>query len=128
MDWSARNIRIGAKGLVAVYDWDSLALVPESAAVGQAAATWSVTAEPGGSEFPSLESMTDFVLQYEAAAGRALSGGQWRAIGAAAAYVLAYTARCEDSFEAAGLSRSHQRGGRDRLADVGERLLDLASP
>ncbi len=65
MDWSARNVRIGPRGLVAAYDWDSLALVPESTAIGQAAATWCVTSEPGGCEFPSLESITEFVLRYE---------------------------------------------------------------
>ena len=75
MDWSARNVRIGPQGLVAAYDWDSLALVPESTAVGQAAATWSVTSEPGGSEFPSLESITEFVLRYEEAAGTQVRRG-----------------------------------------------------
>jgi hypothetical protein len=128
MDWSARNIRIGLGGVVASYDWDSLALVPESTAVGQAAATWPVTSEPGGCEFPSLERITEFVNRYEEAAGRTFDEVQWRATGAAAAYVLAYTARCEDSLEAAGLARPHQRGGRDRLSDAGEGLLDLARP
>ena len=127
-DWSARNVRLGAGGLVAAYDWDSLALVPESRAVGQAAATWSVTAEPGGSEFPSLESITEFVLRYEEAAGRLLDEVQWRATGAAAAYVLAYTARCEDSLESVGLARADQRGARDRLAEAGERLLTFTRP
>ena len=128
MDWSARNIRIGPRGLVAAYDWDSLALVPESTAIGQAAATWCVTSEPGGSEFPSLEGITEFVLRYEEEAGRSFDEVQWRATGAAAAYVLAYTARCEDSLEAAGLARPHQRGGRDRLAEAGEGLLSFARP
>jgi hypothetical protein len=128
LDWSARNIRIGPRGLVAAYDWDSLALVPESTAIGQAAATWSVTSEPGGSEFPSLESITEFVLRYEEGAGRTLDEVRWRAAGGAAAYVLAYTARCEDSLEAAGLARADQRGGRERLADAGEALLGLGRP
>jgi hypothetical protein len=127
-DWSARNVRLGAAGLVAAYDWDSLALVPESTAIGQAAATWSVTAEPGGSEFPSLESITEFVLSYEEDSGRRLDEVQWRATGAAAAYVLAYTARCEDSLDAVGLARPDQRGARDRLADAGERLLTFTRP
>jgi hypothetical protein len=127
-DWSARNVRFGPAGLVAAYDWDSLALLPESTAVGQAAATWSVTSEPGGSEFPSLESITEFVVRYEEARGRRFDDVQWRATGAAAAYVLAYTARCEDSLETVGLTRPDQRGGRDRLADAGEHLLAFARP
>ena len=38
-DWSARNVRLHDGAVVAVYDWDSLARVRESTAVGQAAAT-----------------------------------------------------------------------------------------
>jgi|GEM_PF-716893 len=52
-DWSARNIRLGDDGLRAVYDWDSVTLAPEATPVGQAAVTWCVTSEPGGSEFPT---------------------------------------------------------------------------
>ncbi len=47
-DWSARNVRYDERRLLAVYDWDSVALVAESTAVGQAAVTWRVTAEAGG--------------------------------------------------------------------------------
>jgi hypothetical protein len=127
-DWSARNVRLGPRAVVAAYDWDSLALVLESTALGQAAATWSVTSEPGGSEFPSFETITEFVLRYEEASGHAFGDVQWRATGAAAAYVLAYTARCEDALESVGLARPDQRGGRDRLAEAGKRLLDFARP
>jgi aminoglycoside phosphotransferase (APT) family kinase protein len=68
-DWCARNVRI-AEDLVAVYDWDSLSLVTESTAVGQAAATWSVTSEPGGSTFPSAAQIAAFIGAYELASGR----------------------------------------------------------
>ena len=46
-DWSARNVRVWPDGIRAIYDADSLSLVPESTAVGIAAATWSAFGEAG---------------------------------------------------------------------------------
>ena len=124
-DWSARNVRVDEHGLHAVYDWDSVALVPESTAVGQAAVTWCVTSEPGGSEFPTLEEVANFLRDYEEAAGQELSPAQWRAAGAAAAWVLAYSARCEYSLAVIGEARADQHGAHDRLAEAGAALLEL---
>ena len=125
-DWSARNIRLGDDGLRAVYDWDSVTLAPEATAVGQAAVTWCVTSEPGGSEFPTLDEVVGFIEDYEAAGEGRLSPGQWRAAGGAAAWVLAYTARCEHSLSAVGRARLDQHGARDRLTDSGRDLLELS--
>ena len=124
-DWSARNVRLDEERLLAVYDWDSVAKVEESTGVGQAALTWRVTAEPGGTTYPSADEVASFVRDYEDAAGHRLSAEQWRATGAAAAYTLAYTARCEHALEAARVSRPDPRAARDRLADDGQRLLGL---
>jgi hypothetical protein len=125
-DWSARNVRLDDDGLLAVYDWDSVALVPESTAIGQAAVTWSVTADPGGTEFPTRADIVSFMADYEEAAGSRLDDVQWRAAAAAAVYVLAYTARCEHSLDVKGMARADQHAARDRLAEAGERLLGLA--
>jgi hypothetical protein len=124
-DWSARNVRVGDEAVVAVYDWDSMALVPESAAVGQAAVTWSVTSEPGGSEFPSVFQIAEFIRDYEAAADHQLTDAQWQAAGAAATGVLAYTARCEHALAMTGRASQHQGGARARLKQDGKALLDL---
>jgi hypothetical protein len=124
-DWSARNVRLDDERLLAVYDWDSVALVPESTAVGQAAMTWSVTADPGGTEFPGAPDISGFIADYEEAGAYRLDDEQWRAAGAAAAYTLAYTARCEHSLEATGRAREDQHAAHDRLAEVGEWLLAL---
>ncbi len=126
LDWSARNVRLDDGGLLAVYDWDSVAPATESTAVGQAAATWSVTADPGGTEFPSVADVGGFIGDYESAAGYRLADEQWRAAGAAAAYLLAYTSRCEHSLGVRGLARPDQHAARDRLAETGESLLVLA--
>ncbi len=125
-DWSARNVRLHDGAVVAVYDWDSLARVRESTAVGQAAATWSVTSEPGGSVFPSAAVVAAFIDDYEKAAGHALGEAQLRGAGAAAVWTLAYTARCEHALAASGHARADQHGARDRLRADGETLLRLA--
>ena len=124
-DWSARNVRLGDEAVLAVYDWDSMALVQESTAVGQAAATWSVTSEPGGSDFPSVFEVAAFVRDYETTADHLLTDAQWQAAGAAATGVLAYTARCEHALAMTGRARQHQQGARDRLKQDGKALLDL---
>jgi hypothetical protein len=122
-DWSARNVRFDEQRLLAVYDWDSLAFVTEGTAVGQAAMTWSVTADPGGTSFPVLGSVLGYIGDYEEARGTPLSTGQRRAAQAAAVYVLAYTARCEHSLAVRGIARPDQNTARPRLADIGAVLL-----
>ncbi len=124
-DWSARNIRVVEGRVVAVYDWDSLSLVAETTAVGQAAATWSVTSEPGGSAFPDRSARSAFVADYEIARGRPFSSSELMSVAAAGAWVLAYTARCEHALEAAGIARPDQRGARDRLRAEGEAIFGL---
>ena len=122
-DWSARNVRFNEKRLLAVYDWDSVALVREGTAFGQAAMTWSVTADPGGTEFPNVSSVLAYMDDYESARDTRLSSGQRRAARAAAVYVLAYTARCEHSLAARGLARPDQDAARQYLADAAAELL-----
>jgi len=124
-DWSARNVRVGDEAVVAVYDWDSMGFVRESAAVGQAAATWSVTSEPGGSEFPSVFQIAAFIRDYESAADHLFTDAQWQAAGATATAVLSYTARCEHALAMTGRARPDQRGARARLKQDGKALLDL---
>jgi hypothetical protein len=128
-DWSARNVRYDEEQLLAVYDWDSVALVEETTAVGQAAMTWRVTAEPGGTEFPPSDEVLRYIGAYEDAVQRRFSRGERHAARAAAAYVLAYTSRCEHALEYAGVERSDPaaaRAARDRLAEAGDRLLAVS--
>jgi hypothetical protein len=94
-DWSARNIRVQDGELVAAYDWDSLSVVAEPVAIGQAAATWCSLGEPGDPVAPSPEQTVAYISAYETAAGYRLTPEQHRAARAAALWVLCYTARCE---------------------------------
>jgi hypothetical protein len=126
-DWCARNVRI-TDHLEAVYDWDSLALVTESTAVAQAATTWTVTSEPGGSAFPPAAEIAAYLKQFQVATGRRWSREQWRAAGGAASYLLAYVARCEHALAVTGSARPDQRGATERLRSDGEALLNLDAP
>ena len=122
-----RNVRV-ADDLMAVYDWDSLALVTESTAVGHAAATWPVTSEPGGSAFPSAGQIAAFIRDYEMASGRSLSHRQWRAAGGAALSLVALIARCEHALAVTGRARPDQHGASDRLRADSRKLMELDSP
>jgi hypothetical protein len=109
--------------LIAVYDWDSLSLVTETEAVGKAASTWSALGE-GIESAPSPEEVAAYVAAYEAARGRTFDDRERTAIGAEALYTLAYTARCEHAIDPDALV---QRRARPRLAEDGDRFLDLAA-
>jgi hypothetical protein len=122
-DWSARNVRLGPSGVVAAYDWDSLAAVPETIAVGQAAMTWSSVAADEPALAPSADEVVAYVKAYEEARGRTFSAAEWDAIGAAALWVLAYTARCEHALWPAGSGPQRARG---RLRADGNALLCLS--
>jgi hypothetical protein len=121
-DWSLRNVRLDEEGVLAAYDWDSLALVPETTAVGQAAVTWSAFGVTG-EEAPSVDDVASYVGRYERARGRRFTGHERAAVGAAGVYALASTARCEHAIDPGG--RRYRRA-RPRLAADGDRLLALA--
>jgi Phosphotransferase enzyme family len=120
-DWSARNIRVLDGRLEAVYDWDSLALVSEPIALGQAAATWRSTGEPDDPIAPGPEEVSEYISCYERSGGRPLTKAARRAALAAALWVLCYTGRCEHALEAA-TGQSSDRA-RARLAADGPRFL-----
>jgi hypothetical protein len=51
-DWSARNVRLRADGVEAIYDMDSLAIVALPTALAIAAATWRSTGEASDAAAP----------------------------------------------------------------------------
>ena len=99
-DWSARNVRLGPRGVVAAYDWDSLALVAEPVVVGHAAATWRSTGEADDPIAPAAGEVRSYLRAYEVAAGRRFSADETKAAMGAALWVLAYSARCEHALQA----------------------------
>src|SRR4051794_4781542 len=118
-DWAARNVRIDQRRIVAVYDWDSLALLKESVAVAGAAVTWSKFGEPDEHTPTALE-VDAYIDAYEAARGTAFSPSLRRATRAAAVRSMAYTSRCEHALDPAGARWTTTR---NRLRTDAEALL-----
>ena len=98
-DWRVQNMRFADDAVSAVFDWDSLTVALEPEIVGMAAATFTRTDEiPVERALPTPADMAAFVTDYEAAAGRRFTAGEWRTAGASAMHLLAYTARCEHCY------------------------------
>ncbi|HTN78039.1 MAG TPA: hypothetical protein VMK16_00080, partial [Acidimicrobiales bacterium] len=113
-DWSARNVRAWPGGVRAIYDSDSLSLVPESTAVGIAAATWSAFGDESDEVAPAPREAARWIAAY-VAGGRPLSTAQVRAAGGAILHSLCYTARCEHAVEVGHPELGRPRRARDRL-------------
>jgi hypothetical protein len=105
------------RGVVVAYDWDSLSMVTESVAVGQAAATWRSSGEATDPIAPDPEAVDAYLHACGMASGRPFPGDERRAALAAALWVLAYMARCEHALEAA--TRRKVERARARLAAQG---------
>jgi hypothetical protein len=120
-DWSARNIRIDDHQVLVAYDWDSLALVAEPVAAGQAAATWCSTGEADDPIAPDPDEVHAYLDAYQAATNRHLAAEERHTAMASALWVLAYTARCEHAVEAVTGQRPER--ARARLATDGWRYL-----
>ena len=122
-DWSARNVRVWPDGIRAIYDADSLSLVPESTAVGIAAATWSAFGEEAEATAPGPEEAARWVAAYEHA-NPPLSRAQWHAAGGSVLYSLAYYARCEHAVEMLHPEFGRPHRARVRLETDGATFLD----
>jgi Ser/Thr protein kinase RdoA (MazF antagonist) len=95
-DWRIDNVRVDAGRVVAIYDWDSVCVQPEAAAVATAALTFCC--DWGQSErrrFPAPGEITAFIAEYERARGAAFNAAEKDFIAASMVATLAYGARCE---------------------------------
>jgi hypothetical protein len=123
-DWRIDNVRVTDGRVVAIYDWDSVCMQPETSSVATAAATFPVDWDtPPGRRFPSGEEMGAFILEYEHARGTPFTVEDRRWIAASIVAVLAYGARCEHADTVADHPRvgdSHQ----GLLRAIGPGLLD----
>jgi hypothetical protein len=97
LDWRVENLRID-RTLVAIFDWDSVAVCPEPALVGMTSSSFtSEWNDPAIDPYPSAAEMDAFVTDYEGAKGEAFTPDERRYLEAARVYRLAYGARCEHS-------------------------------
>lgn len=97
-DWAARNVRLSSDGVTAVYDLDSLGVVPIGAALGNAAVTWRSTGEAGDLEAPGVEEVRAWLDDFP----DALSDEDRRHAFAHALFHLAYSSRCEHAIDPDG--------------------------
>lgn len=124
LDWTTKHCRFRGDSLRVVYDWDSLGLAPEPELVGYAACHFTTTWYLDVPLIPTPDEARAFVADYEAARGRAFTSDERGVVGAAAAYGLAYGARCESCAdpEATSFAAGSQR---EALAAHGEEMLSL---
>jgi len=98
IDWRAENLRISNSRIVAVYDWESLALLPEPVLVGAVAhaftASWDANLP---FEIPNLDESRAFIADYQTARGGQFDAAELAAADAGHLYALAYGARCQHS-------------------------------
>lgn len=118
-DWAARNVRFGAEGLLAIYDWDSIAATTEAEAVGAAAQTWRALGRWEDETAPAVDEVLEYVEAYGDARHRPLDRAERRVAAASALWVLAYSARCEHSLVPEG----YEGRSRSRLHEDGDALL-----
>ncbi len=99
-DWRVEHLRFEDGKIVATYDWDSLALRPETELVGLSAygftADWSVE---GVRRIPTADDIRAFVADYETARERPFSKRARQSLFAHCVYFIAYGARCTHSLE-----------------------------
>ena len=120
VDWSVKHFRFENGAVTVIYDWDSLAVDLEPVLVGEAACGFTFTWNLPVPLAPSLEESRAFVAEYEEARGAAFTPAERETAGAAAAYALAYIARCEHC-----LGSVAPGNALDALAAHGERLFAL---
>ncbi|MEO8705278.1 MAG: hypothetical protein ABI867_34870 [Kofleriaceae bacterium] len=92
-DWRVEHVKARGDRIVATYDWDALAVLPETRVVGINAhghtADWSQSATRNT---PTYDDVVGFIADYEHACGHAFTPGERRATRAWAAYFIAYQA------------------------------------
>ena len=96
-DWAAKHVRFdGQLRPTAVYDWDSVSTDLEPSVAGQAAASYTYTAELDRpvARWPAPAESAAFLADYERAGGASFEPAERRTAGAACVYLLAYAARC----------------------------------
>jgi len=119
-DWRVEHVKVRGEAIVATYDWDSLAVLPETRIVGTDAhghmADWS---QDVVRQTPTYDEIVAFIDEYEHARGRAFTAGERRATRAWAAYCIAYGAWISIQPGEAWAAESWAGA----LAEYGERLL-----
>ena len=89
-DFEAQNMRWAGRELLVVYDWDSLAWMPEPVLVGSAAGVFANTEAP---TLAPLESSAAFIETYQVARGHRFSSDELELAWAGSLWTAAHNAR-----------------------------------
>ena len=125
-DWRVENLAFGDAGIVAIYDWDSVAAAPETVVVGNTAAQFTADWTSGDFDpLPSVADMRCFVNDYERARGARFDAAECEELDAANLFACAYGARCQhsDMTKHPGIARTESSGWYRLLRERGERAL-----
>ncbi len=102
-DWRVEHVKARGDQIVATYDWDSLAVLPETRIVGIDAhghiADWSQSMTRNT---PTYDDVVGFIADYEAARGDEFTPNERRAARAWAAYFIAYQAWLRSTWRTVG--------------------------
>ena len=100
-DWVCQNLRFAHGEVVASYDWDSLIGQSEPVLAGFGGGSYT-EGSTAGAGAPSPEEVAAFLADYDDSLERRFTGEQQVVAAAAAAWVIAYNARCGVCLEALG--------------------------
>ena len=88
----------------AIYDWDSVALVPEPALVGSASVMHPIDWRLERPDpLPTLAQLDGFVADYEAVRGAPFSDHEHEVLAAGQRWIASYGARCQHSDDLLGI-------------------------
>jgi hypothetical protein len=113
LDWRVQNLAFAGSRVSAIYDWDSVGLVPEAALVGSGSVIHPVDwrlEQPD--PLPTLDQLDGFVADYEAARGAPFDADEREVLAAGQRWVASFGARCQHSDDLLGLfpDVDHSRG------------------
>jgi hypothetical protein len=117
-DWYSENLRWVGERLHVVYDWDSVAALPEAALAGAAAAIFTSAGQPGGEA--TLDQSDHFLTAYAIARGRQWTKSEYEVCWAAGLWTRAFDVKKETVTEGAGpLSERLRAEAAERLRRSG---------
>jgi hypothetical protein len=104
LDWRVQNLAFAGSRVSAIYDWDSVGLVPEAALVGSASVIHPVDSRLEQPDpLPTLDQLDGFVADYEAARGAPFDDDEREVLAAGQRWVASFGARCQHSDDLLGL-------------------------
>ncbi len=104
-DWYCGNLRFSNDDVVAAYDWDSLITDSEAVIAGLSAGCYTADSIDGP-EAPTPEDTRAFLIDYDIARHERFCAAEQATAAAAAAWVMAYNARCQLSATSTDVSGS----------------------